>query len=293
MSRSEQPAARGAARTDAKPYPIPRMNAWLQALDLDGLKPIVLALALPPLSLLLLMLAGAWWLRRRPRLGWSLLLGSALVQIALWTPAGAEALATLLLDPPPALSRPAQLLERPPARGRQLILVLGGGRTEAPEYGQVTLNALSLQRLRYGIRISRQTGIALAFSGGKAPGLDGPSEGELARSIAQHEFRHPLRWAEDASRNTRENALLTVRLLRDEDIGRLILVTHDLHVPRAMRNFERARDTAGLSFEIVAAPVNARKRGADWDWGDFLPSPLAITRSRYVLHEWLGLLAGA
>ncbi|MCZ2441927.1 MAG: YdcF family protein [Burkholderiales bacterium] len=270
------------------------MNAWIQALGLGGLKPFLLALLLPPVPLLLLTLLGAWWLRRRPLSGWSLLLAGTALQWASWTPAGADALAQVLLQPPPALAHGERLAALPPGRGQALILVLGGGRTEAPEYGEVTLNALSLQRLRYGIRLSRQTGIALAFSGGRGPGMDeGESEGALAARIAREEYGQPLAWVEDRSRDTGENARLTVELLRKEGIGRLILVTHDLHEPRARRNFERARDAAGLAFELVMAPVGAPDRGAARTASDFLPSSRGIERSRYVLHEWLGRLAGA
>lgn len=270
------------------------MNAWLDALGPPALKAVAGALLVPPIPLLLLTLLGAWWLRRRPRLGWSVLLGSVIAQWVLWTPAGAQRLALWLLQPPAPLRQPQALAATPPPRGGQLILVLGGGRVSAPESGGVTLNALSLQRLRYGIQLSRATGIPLAFAGGKGPGMDeGPSEGALAARIAREEFGHPLRWAEDRSRDTRENADLAVALLRGAGLGRLILVTHDLHQPRALRNFARARDAAGLAFEIVPAPAGAPDPGAPWALGDCLPSLLGIARSRYVLHEWLGLLAGA
>lgn len=270
------------------------MNAWLQALGLEAAKPFLGTLAAPPTPLLLLTLLGAAVLRRRPRLGWSLVGVSLGLQWLLWSAAGADALARWLLQPPPALTHAQALLSTPPPRGQQLILVLGGGRVEAPEYGGTSLNALSLQRLRYGVALSRATGIDLAFSGGKGPGMDdAPSEGQLATQSARADFGHPLSWVEERSRNTGENARFTVQRLRGLDIGRLILVTHDLHEPRARRNFERARDAAGLGFEIVAAPVGAPVTDVPWALGDYLPSLAGIARSRYVLHEWLGLLAGA
>ena len=111
--------------------------------------------------------------------------------------------------------------------------------------------------------------------------------------IARDEFRHPLRWMEDRSRDTHENALRTMEMLRDQGVGRLIVVTHDLHLPRALRHFERARDAAGLTMEVVPAPVGIIERGPERLFGDYLPSPQGIARSRYALREWLGLLAGA
>ena len=95
-------------------------------------------------------------------------------------------------------------------------MVLGGGRTAGAEYHEVSLNPLSMERLRYGVWLSRETGFPLAFSGGVGPGFIGPSEGSIALRIARDEFRHPLRWMEDRSRDTHENALRTIEMLRDQ-----------------------------------------------------------------------------
>jgi uncharacterized SAM-binding protein YcdF (DUF218 family) len=273
------------------------MNAWIQSLGLDAIKPLLAALLLPPVPLLMMTLLGAWWLHRRPALGWTALLASLALHWAVWTPAGADALAAGLLKPPPTL-QPTALVRTGAAGGKAVIVVLGGGRSKSADYGQWTLTPISMERLRYGVWLSRSTGLPLAFSGGAGPRSEraddhGQSEGEIAARIAREEFRHPLRWVEDRSRDTRENALRTVDMLRGEGIGRLILVTHDLHLPRALRQFERARDSAGLDFEVVPAPVGITEAGSTWQLGDFFPSPLGIARSRYALREWLGLLAGA
>ncbi|MFT3821325.1 MAG: YdcF family protein [Rubrivivax sp.] len=270
------------------------MNGWLQSLGLDGLKPLLTALLLPPMPWLLLIVLGAWWLRRRPRIGGSLVaLGVGLIW-ACSTDVAADGLMRWLLDPPPTLRDPAALAGGPPT----LILVLGGGRSALAEYPEVSLSALGMERLRYGIWLSRETGYGLAFTGGPGPGAHGaPSEASIATRIARDEFRHPLRWTEERSRDTHENALFTVELLRRQprnaQIGRLVLVTHEAHMPRALDHFRRARDAAGLGFEIVPAPVGITERGPWRIVGDFLPSPGGIARCRYVLREWLGLLAKA
>lgn len=274
------------------------MNAWLQSMGLDGLKLPLTALLLPPVPWLLLIVLGAAGLRRRPRTGWSLLLLGVALVWACCTHVAADHLSRWLLDPPPPLREPEALARSAPARGQTLILVLGGGRSALAEYPEVSLSALSMERLRYGVWLSRQTGYALAFSGGLSPGSHGgPSEAAIATRIARDEFRHPLRWAEDRSRDTHENALRSVELLREQPAGapvaRLVLVTHEAHMPRALGHFRRARDAAALSFEIVPAPVGVTERVAPRTIGDFLPSPEGIARCRYVLREWLGLLARA
>ncbi|MCA0241323.1 MAG: YdcF family protein [Proteobacteria bacterium] len=274
------------------------MNAWLQSMGLDGLKLLLSALLLPPVPWLVLILLGTAWRRRRPRTGWALvLLGVALIW-ACCTHVAADHLGRWLLNPPPALRDPDGLARSAPAKGQTLILVLGGGRNRPAEYADFSLTPISIERLRYGVWLSRRTGYALAFSGGLSPGADvGPTEAAIATRIARDEFRQPLRWAEDHSRDTHENALRSVDLLRAlppaAAVSRLVLVTHEAHMPRALGHFRRARDAADLSLEIVPAPVGITERVAPRSLGDYLPSPDGIARCRYVLREWLALLARA
>lgn len=269
------------------------MNAWVQQLGLDALKPLLTALVLPPVPWLVLMLLGGWLLGRQWRsTGWALLLAGAALGWASGTSAAADAAAHWLLDAPPAITS-AELAG--PGPERAVIVVLGGGRIAAPEYPGGTLSPITIERLRYGVWLSRATGLPLAFSGGLSPGATpGASEGELARRIAVEEFRRPLAWVESRSRDTRENALFTVELLRSRPaLERLVLVTHDLHMPRALRHFERARDAAGLQFAITPAPVGRSRRDDDWALSDFYPTADGLMRLRYALREWLGIMAGA
>jgi uncharacterized SAM-binding protein YcdF (DUF218 family) len=271
------------------------MNAWMQTIGIDGLKPLLATLVLPPMPWLLLILLGGWWLRRSRPLGRTLLLTGVALAWACWTPAGAEVATRWLLDPPPPLRDPARFVKTtPPPNGPTLIVVLGGGRREAAEYDEVSLNLISIERLRYGIWLSRETGWPVAFTGGLSPGSQGgPSEAAIATRIARDEFRHPLLFAEDRSRDTHENALRTVDMLRTQPVARVVLVTHDEHMPRALRHFHRARDAAGLHFDLLPAPVGITEKGDDWVLGDYLPSALGITRSRYAFREWLAWLVGA
>lgn len=270
------------------------MNAWVQMLGIDFVKPLLTALLLPPVPWLVLILWGAVRLARQRRLGAALLVAGVMLEWISSTAAAADATSRWLLNPPPALTDPRRLVATPATAGQTVIVVLGGGRTEAAEYPQMTLTPISMERLRYGIWLSRETGLPLAFSGGLAPGSrEGQSEAEIASRIARDEFRHPLRWVESRSRDTHENALRTVDLLRPLGVGRLVLVTHDLHMPRSLTHFTRARDAAGLSFELVPAAVGSTVKHPDWALSDYYPTAGGTARMRYTLREWLGLLAGA
>lgn len=272
------------------------VNSWLQAMGLASLKPWLTTLLLPPVPALLLVLWGGWRLGRKRRFGATLLLTGVALVWAACTSAAGDALTRRLLAPPAPLQQPARLAEQWRDEGATWIVVLGAGRTESAEFGGHTLNPLSMERLRYGVWLSRTTGWPLHFSGGLSPSEaeeGGPSEGGLALQIARDEFRHPLRWAEDRSRDTRQNAERTIALLRKQPPNRLVVVTHDMHMPRALRHFEHASREAGLALQVVPASMGVREPFDGWKIGDFMPSPQGIARTRYALREWLGLLAGA
>jgi uncharacterized SAM-binding protein YcdF (DUF218 family) len=268
------------------------MNELLLSLGLGGLKGWAALLLLPPVPLLLLALAGAWRLRRRPALGWALL-GPALSGLWLASTSGAaELLKQRLLQPPPALE--AGTLAALEGREDTAIVVLGAGRIAlAPEYGQSTLRPLGIERLRYALWLARASGLPVAMSGGVSPGMPaGDSEARIGARIAETEFGLPLRWQEGESRDTRENALHTAALLQPEGLSRIVLVTHDFHMRRAVRNFERAAAGSGWAVEIVPAPLGLAEPGP-WTLRDWLPSGTGARDTHLVLREWLGWLAGA
>jgi uncharacterized SAM-binding protein YcdF (DUF218 family) len=266
------------------------MNEIFLTLGIESWKPIFSTLLLPPVPLLLLVLIGARLMFRRRLLAWLLVL---LGVVGLWlcfTPAFGLGLTNWLLQPPRALME-AEINELKKAP-KTSIVVLGGGRQVlAPEYGISTLRPNSVERLRYGLWLARETALPVGFSGGVGHGATpGSSEAEIAARIAEREFGRPLRWTEAESRDTRENALRTVALLQTMGIEQIVLVTHDYHMPRALRNFQRAAE--GRKMKIVAAPMGlpAGGRLIATDW---LPSPRGFEMTWLALHEWLGKLAGA
>ena len=267
------------------------MNDLVLTLGIEAWKPVIGTLLLSPLPLLILVLVGARLMFRRRLLAWLLILLGVIPLYLACTNAVSGLLQRTLTRPPPALAE-AEIggLRKAP---RTAIVVLGGGRRElAPEYGVSSLHQRSIERLRYGIWLSRETTLPLAFSGGIGHGAKpGATEAESAARIAEREFGRPLRWTENESRDTRENALRTVALLRKDGIEQIVLVTHDYHMRRALRNFERAA-AAGAPLKIVAAPMglpsSTRIEARNW-----LPVASNLQTTSIALHEWLGYLAGA
>jgi len=200
-----------------------------------GWKPVLTALLLPPVPLLLLMLLGAAFVRRRPGWGWLLLwVGAAGIWLSSTTAAG-RWLQRQLLQPPSALDQEQVRQLQAHRAPNSAIVVLGGGRENyAPEYGRPNLSPYSMERLRYGLWLARETALPVAFSGGIGHGqIGGATEAELAAQIAAREFGQPLQWTESTSRDTRENAELSIALLRAAGVTRIVLVTHAWHMPRS------------------------------------------------------------
>ena len=269
------------------------MNSLFSLLGIEGWKPIVTALLLPPVPFLLGVLIGARLLLPRRGWGWLVIVLSV---TGLWLTASSgfgRFMEGALLSVPPALGRDriAELKADPKARANMAIVVLGGGREKmAPEYGVANLDAEALVRLRYGLWLGRETGIPVAFSGGTGWAQSaGISEAEVASRIAAQEFGRPLKWVEGDSRDTRENAARTIPLLKAANVQKLLLVTHGWHMQRARRAFEQS---AGGAITVEPAPmglaVNDESR-----FLSALPSPQGFVRNRYVLREWAGRLAGA
>ncbi len=266
------------------------MNEVFLTLGLESWKPLVSTLLLPPVPMLVMVLVGARLMFRSRLLAWLLIAAGVLSLGFASSGGGSQLLVRWLTKPPPALNELAiSGLKRTP---KTAIVVLGGGRRSyAPEYGMSTLHPRTLERLRFGIWLSRETNLPLAFSGGIGHGAqDGPDEAAVAARIAEREFGRPLRWVEGESRDTRENAVRSVALLKAQGIERIVLVTHDYHMRRSVRNFERA--AAGSNIAVMAAPMDLPNPGAA-RWQDWLPQHTSIEMSRVAVHEWLGYLAGA
>jgi len=236
---------------------------------------LISAFLLPPLNLLLCALAGLFVIRSRPRLGHALLIGSFVLLWLCATPYLAEGALHLLEGPPKAVDTQMQSADA--------IVVLGGGTYfSAPEYGADTVSGSTLERLRYAAKLQRETGKPILVTGGKPLG-NNLSEAQQMKSVLEQEFKIPVRWTEDASDNTLENARYSYQLLQQAGIKRIYLVTHAWHMPRSILAFRSA------GFDVVPAPTAFTTRYRT-DLLSFIPNAEALGDSRVFMHEAIGLL---
>jgi uncharacterized SAM-binding protein YcdF (DUF218 family) len=252
-------------------------------MDAGELKPVLAALALPPTGPLLLALLALVLAGRRRALGIGVAIVAIMLALALSTNGVALLLARHLL-PAVVPVQPQQLQQV------QAIIVLGGGVwNEAPEYGAPQPSEATLVRLRYGARLARQTGKPLGFAGGVgwSAVTGAASEAAVAQRTLREDYGLALRWIDDRSRDTNENAARMAALAQRDGVRRIALVTDATHMPRAVAAFRRA------GFEVVPAPT-AFPAAANRDLLEWLPSTVGMIRCRMVLREWLaGLVATA
>ncbi|SEL07547.1 Uncharacterized SAM-binding protein YcdF, DUF218 family [Roseateles sp. YR242] len=247
----------------------------------------IAAWLLPPMGAVPLLLLAWWWRSRHARVATALFL---LGLVSMWVGSsdmGAQWLQDRLLGRYAPLA--LQTLNEGPPEQTAIVVLGGGARLLMPEYQSPQLKTNSIERLRYGIWLARRCNCPLLFTGGtgRAAKSGQPSEAALADRLARDQFGFEPRWLEDQAFDTRENAQYSAAMLRDTGVRRVILVTHDVHMRRAMRAF---RSALPPNIELIPAPVGVS--GDGMDWRDALPSGEGIARARYLGYEWLGWMAG-
>jgi uncharacterized SAM-binding protein YcdF (DUF218 family) len=238
------------------------------------LKSLFKAIILPPTGPLLITALGLGLQGRLPRTGRAMGLAGVLLLLVLSMPATGVFLLRSVDSSPP--------LDFDQAKAAQAIVILGGGvRRGAAEYGGDTLGRLTLERVRYGARIARATDLPVLVSGGSPFG--GESEAKLMQASLEREFGVPVRWIEDRSRNTHENAVRSAEILRAEGILQVVLVGHGFDMPRATAEF------AAEGMEIIQAPTGIPPPHLD-AWM-FVPTMGGLESSHWALYEILANLA--
>lgn len=163
------------------------------------------------------------------------------------------------------------------------IVVLSGGRISlAPEYGDIdTVSAMTLQRIQYAAWLHRKTNIPILLSGGSVFG-EATAEAVLMNQTMLSAFNIAPKWIEFESKNTAQNAQFSAKILKQNKIREILLVTHANHMHRARLEFEKT----GLT--VIPAPTVFNLSRPTWY--DFFPNARALHASQQALHEKVGRL---
>ena len=164
-------------------------------------------LADPVLLTLILFLVGLGVITVSKRAGVFIgLLAAVYLYLAATPLASSYALATLEID----LQKYANRANAQP----DAIVILGADIFHrAPEIGSDSVGRLSLERIRFGAHLYRQTGLPILVTGAEI----GDSTKSVAAAMAEAllaDQQVAVRWLEESARNTFENAELTATILR-------------------------------------------------------------------------------
>jgi uncharacterized SAM-binding protein YcdF (DUF218 family) len=171
----------------------------------------------------------------------------------------------------------------------QAIVILGGGRRsgaiEYPQYQYQNIADGAMERVRYGVTLSQATHLPILLTGGApdATSSNELTEAELTQKILNNEFQIQARWVEKQSRTTEENASFSAKMLKQEGITHIYLITHFWHMPRAQAVFEKH------GLKVTSAPIGFYQKDLFHPL-DFYPSTAGIEKMRLIWSEALGLI---
>ncbi len=237
------------------------------------LKTLLVLLILPPMNLVLLAAAGLVTARFRPRFGWMIGAVSMVGLLLLSFHAVSHPILAALERDLPTTPR----LDAPPTA----IVVLSGDALRSPSVnGGVLVGHLTLQRLRTAAALQRQTGLPILVSGG-AIADSKTSFAKIMSDSLNEDFRVPVRWLEEKSRNTWENAQFSAELLKSEGITSVYVVTHAWHMRRSLFAFSHT----GLTVTAAPTPLLSVLGPTP---SDFIPSVSSWQAAYFAFHEWVG-----
>lgn len=88
---------------------------------------------------------------------------------------------------------------------------------------------------------------------------------------------------ESRSRNTRENALYSAKILKRKGYQKILLITSAFHMRRAESLFRRQ------GIKVIPFPTDYRSMEFGWFWDVFVPSDHSLATSSIVIKEWVGI----
>lgn len=238
---------------------------------------LIKALALPPANLVLAMLFGLLLRRWARRTGSLIVLAAAITLYGLST----SYIATRLLAAVEAGIVPPDLSAQAENRPGAIVILSAGFAYETPGLKPMTVDQMTLERLRAGTRLQRATGLPVLVTGGPSR-HDLTPMAELMQEVLTRDFGINPKWVEKRSLTTNDNALFSAEILQSKKIRSIYVVSQAWHLRRALAAFKAAGFTVTPAPSSFTLPATAGIR-------TFLPSAKELHRSYFALHEMLGL----
>lgn len=198
-----------------------------------------------------------------------------------------------------ALARSLEWKHLPPEEAPQaeVMVVLGGGTESGDAPRPMTEVNGAGDRVLYAAKLYKEGAAPnILLSGGNvnfstARGLT-PAE-EMQDLLSLTGIPQEVIWLQPNSQNTYEDALYSARMLREQGIEEIILVTSAMHMPRSKALFEEQ------GIMVISAPVDFTVTEQNWEsvfkptWKEaliyLLPNESSLGLTTSVLKEYLGM----
>ncbi|HSQ25815.1 MAG TPA: YdcF family protein [Anaerolineales bacterium] len=179
----------------------------------------------------------------------------------------------------------------------EVAVVLGGGTLSADfPRNSVEVNGAG-DRVLYAAQLYQQGKVErLLLSGGFLgwnPRNTSPAQ-DMAILLKDLGIPEGALWLEPDSRNTYENAAFSAKILKQNGIQKILLVTSAWHMQRAVKLFE------AQGLDVVPAPVDFSVTQRDWeffwqaDWKtqliNLVPSAGSLSWTTLMMKEYYGIL---
>jgi uncharacterized SAM-binding protein YcdF (DUF218 family) len=168
-----------------------------------------------------------------------------------------------------------------------VAIVLGGMFNNLTRYPERPELNSSADRITDALALYKQKKInKILFTGGSGSlFFNQKTEADLAHIFFEEQGipASDIIW-ESESRNTRENALFSSKLLTEDE--KVILITSAFHMPRSVSEF----NNSGIT--VTAYPTDFRTLSENTGfWENFIPLTGALDTSTIAIKEWIGRLA--
>jgi uncharacterized SAM-binding protein YcdF (DUF218 family) len=233
---------------------------------------------LPPGIIFVILLFALIISRRAPLFSFLISLSSIMLLYILSMPLTARNLLSGLQSHPAI-----QLSDLNKGETGAAIVILGAGRySSAPEYGfRDEISRLSLERLRYGANIAERLELPILLSGGNR-NAEATSEAVIMNQLMVSVFKINTQYLEINSTNTHEQSIEVRKMLVDQDINSIYLVTHAWHMKRAVKEFSLQ------GFSVIPLPMGFAATAESQN--GYLPTAAALASTSRALHEYYASL---
>ena len=241
------------------------------------------SMIVPPglfIIILLLLAAVAWRKPRRKGLAFSLCL-FAFILCVMSTSAGA-----LLITGPLETLYKAKL---PPQNADAAILVLAGGSSYDDKGSSVQPGVYAMERVYAAVQLAKERPghSTLILSGGNVFGANDRSEAAALRDAARAMGWEGKTILEEKSRTTSENMSLSAKIIRQQGLNHVIIVTNAFHIPRAIRLAEKQMPY----IQRYPCPRGRLTDPVIRGLSSFLPNSGDLNAACLGIREWIGIMA--